>query len=72
MVGKAQREGEVAGHIPPGVREQRERDAGAQLFMQSKAPAHGTMLPMFREGLITSVNLMQKPSHRHARDWFSW
>lgn len=49
--------GAAAGHMASAIRKQREMNAGTQLTF-SRAPAHGAVLPTFRVGLPTSVNLI--------------
>lgn len=61
LAGQWQQACKAVGHDGAVVKKQREMYAGAQLtlqFMHSATPAHGIVLPTFRVGLPTSINLI--------------
>lgn len=61
MAGKIEHHNsEAAGHIPSQEAERDEHWCSASflLFMQSRTPAHGVVLPTFRVDLPTSVSLI--------------
>lgn len=64
MVGKAgQQELEEAGHMVSVVRKKKVINTSARFLClrQSRTPVHG-IVPIFRVGLPTSVNLVREPS----------